>query len=468
MTLRFQQHFTLFPGVRLNLGKNGLSASIGVAGATLNVSPKGLRSTVGLPGTGVSFSNFKSWNGSHSPAPATQTPSIQPDFLGHDIRPIASAAVETLTSASMQEVQALLRKAKDQAKEIARKLETAESASLNAKLELQKRSSSIFRFFYKKRIAALNAALPELDEQIAELEAWKAGAKVNLAVQGSAEAMRLFGDLVRAFSLLSNASKTWDITGDRHINRVKERSYASRGLDRVPAKLFMSSSPYIQYDNSALVFENKNGEDIYLYPGLAVMERNDGAFALIDLRDLDFTYDGVNFVEEDSVPRDSDVVHHTWAKVNSNGSPDRRFKDNYQIPVCRYGQLLINGVNGVREEYLFSTDGATREFAAAFKRYKDALMAPEEPPRLQKLAIRPKEAIQKVGSTQIQFHFEFNCEECGSYMISVPNKDDNHNNVTCSGCGCLFGTFDELERAAKALGLKAVADGSLPVAEKES
>ncbi|MGI5583959.1 Uncharacterised protein [Escherichia coli] len=42
MSLRFRQTFTLFPGVRLNIGKRGISASIGVPGATVNVGKKGL------------------------------------------------------------------------------------------------------------------------------------------------------------------------------------------------------------------------------------------------------------------------------------------------------------------------------------------------------------------------------------------------------------------------------------------
>lgn len=54
MSLRFRQTFTLFPGVRLNIGKRGVSASIGVPGATVNAGKKGLRATVGLPGTGLS------------------------------------------------------------------------------------------------------------------------------------------------------------------------------------------------------------------------------------------------------------------------------------------------------------------------------------------------------------------------------------------------------------------------------
>ena len=50
MSLRFRQTFTLFPGVRLNVGKRGISASFGVPGATVNLRKRGLKATVGLPG----------------------------------------------------------------------------------------------------------------------------------------------------------------------------------------------------------------------------------------------------------------------------------------------------------------------------------------------------------------------------------------------------------------------------------
>ena len=60
MTWRFRRRFRLFPGISLNLSKNGLSSlSIGRPGATVNVpiAREGkTRGTVGLPGSGLSFS----------------------------------------------------------------------------------------------------------------------------------------------------------------------------------------------------------------------------------------------------------------------------------------------------------------------------------------------------------------------------------------------------------------------------
>ena len=54
MGLRFRRSIRLLPGVRLNLSRSGVSATLGAPGATLNV---GRRSalTLGIPGTGLSY-----------------------------------------------------------------------------------------------------------------------------------------------------------------------------------------------------------------------------------------------------------------------------------------------------------------------------------------------------------------------------------------------------------------------------
>ena len=55
MGFRFHRTIRLFPGLRLNVSKSGVSASIGTRGAWLTFGRKGTRTTVGLPGTGISY-----------------------------------------------------------------------------------------------------------------------------------------------------------------------------------------------------------------------------------------------------------------------------------------------------------------------------------------------------------------------------------------------------------------------------
>ncbi|WOE31983.1 MULTISPECIES: DUF4236 domain-containing protein [unclassified Acinetobacter] len=61
MGLNFRKSFKIAPGIRLNVGKKGVSSvSIGGRGARVSVGKRGTRTTVGLPGTGLSYSTFKS------------------------------------------------------------------------------------------------------------------------------------------------------------------------------------------------------------------------------------------------------------------------------------------------------------------------------------------------------------------------------------------------------------------------
>jgi len=54
MGFKIRKSLKIAPGLRINLSKSGVSASVGKPGATVNVGKKGVKSTVGIPGTGIS------------------------------------------------------------------------------------------------------------------------------------------------------------------------------------------------------------------------------------------------------------------------------------------------------------------------------------------------------------------------------------------------------------------------------
>lgn len=55
MGFRFRRSIGIAPGVRINLGKESISTSVGVRGANVTSGTHGTRTTVGLPGTGLSY-----------------------------------------------------------------------------------------------------------------------------------------------------------------------------------------------------------------------------------------------------------------------------------------------------------------------------------------------------------------------------------------------------------------------------
>ncbi|MEI7111219.1 DUF4236 domain-containing protein [Serratia sp. TMDUHS_CL] len=396
MSLRFRQTFTLFPGVRLNIGKRGISASIGVPGATVNVGQKGVRATVGLPGSGLSYTTPTfSYGAKHSvtnpPDPSAtdahlEIPETAPGNVPSNAKiympqagmnEISSASVEVLTSTSLLPLRDLLAKAREQRAEVKADLQEAIAEESKQKSELARRKSSLFRLFYKRRIAELEIKLPQTQAEISRLVSWEDSTKIAITFESSDASQRAYDAMVRAFDVLKSSVKKWDITADKAIDQFAERTLATRSVNRHPVTFDFSSTDLIQFTGRAMRFENANGDDILLYPGVAVMPRADGAFALIDLRELQISAEPRGFHEEDGVPSDASIAGHTWAKTNKNGSPDRRFKDNYQIPICIYGNMTFQSQTGVTEEYMVSNADAAQAFAEAVKRYQLSLTQTE-------------------------------------------------------------------------------------------
>lgn len=245
--------------------------------------------------------------------------------------------------------------------------------------ELNRRKGSLFRWFYKKRIAELEAALPITQAEVERLENWEDNTKIAVTFEAGDTAQRAYSSMVRAFDTLKLSSKKWDVTADRSTNQFAERTLANRRVDRHPVAFEFSSTDLIQFSGRAMRFENVNGDDILIYPGVAVIPRVDGVFALIDIRELQIAIEGVRFHEDESVPRDAEVVGQTWAKTNKDGSPDRRYRENYQIPICLYSQITFRSRTGLTEEYMVSNANAALAFVEALQAYQQSLAETDAP-----------------------------------------------------------------------------------------
>ena len=88
---------------------------------------------------------------------------------------------------------------------------------------------------------------------------------------------------------------------------------------------------------------------------------------LIDYSDFRISVSSVRFVETDPVPKDAQVVGQTWQYVNKNGTPDQRYKNNRQIPVCLYGQVFLRSSSGLNVELQISNIQNTRDFSALIR-----------------------------------------------------------------------------------------------------
>lgn len=135
----------------------------------------------------------------------------------------------------------------------------------------------------------------------------------------------------------------------------------------------MKEIPDIKANFNPLYFQNGNGADIYFYPNFIIVYSSKEKFAIIGLNELRFKFAPARFIETGTVPTDSKIIDRTWAKVKKNGTPDKRFKDNYQIPIVRYGNIALQTSTGLNEEYEFSNYEFAEAFASAFLSHQNTL-----------------------------------------------------------------------------------------------
>src|SRR5205814_7651270 len=79
---------------------------------------------------------------------------------------------------------------------------------------------------------------------------------------------------------------------------------------------------------------------LYLFPDRILVYQGSEVGAVL-YHDLSIELHPVGFVETEDVPSDAEVIGQTWRYVNKKGGPDRRFSNNRQIPIVRYGESSL-------------------------------------------------------------------------------------------------------------------------------
>lgn len=119
----------------------------------------------------------------------------------------------------------------------------------------------------------------------------------------------------------------------------------------VPAPV-IGSTPYLIIFLPSVILLNK-GSQQYMY----------------SYDQIQIVTDFCDMVEAETVPKDAEIIRYTWRFVNKDGSPDRRFNGNMQLPVCRYGIIRIIG-SDMNLEFQISNYSISSNIENAYNRYK--------------------------------------------------------------------------------------------------
>ncbi|MGN7864375.1 DUF4236 domain-containing protein [Chryseobacterium sp. 22458] len=367
MAWSYRKRIKVIPGVHLNFSKRGISTTIGVKGASINFSKSGTTLNTNVLG----FSNRYKLSGIQSrpdPIPLNPEPSV--NYTHFFEENIFSADIHEITSQNMQGIKEAIILAQQQKKDLnsdLRKITRTLSATKAKKI-----LSYVFLYgLIKKEIPQnSNRDIKAQQQAIKQTKEMIEKCYVNLDIDFDIDIKRKFEKVYESFKKLATSHKIWDITSAYSQDRVAMRSSASTIVSRREVHFALRTIPYIKSDYYALYMKNANGADIYIYPTFIVMYTNENNFAIIGINELNFQQTYTRFTETSTVPRDTKVIGQTWAKVNKNGTRDKRFKSNYQIPVVRYGNIRLSTMTGLREEYEFSNYELTEEFGKAFEAFQ--------------------------------------------------------------------------------------------------
>ncbi|WP_262152668.1 DUF4236 domain-containing protein [Chryseobacterium foetidum] len=368
MAWSYRKRIKIVPGVHLNFSKRGISTSIGVKGASLNFSSSGTRLNTSVFG----FSNSYKITG--NPSQRSQHPQSYPlpvpDYNQTFPDNIFSADIHEITSQDMSGIKESILVAQRQKIELEADLKKIKKALTFSKTKKIVSYILIYGFVNKKVVQAIDRDITAQKEVIIETQIVIDNSAISIDIQFDDPTKKKYERLYYAFKNLSTSHRIWDITGAHYQDRVVARSNASTLVNRREVKLGLKTLPIIKSNYEALYFQNINGADLYFYPTFVLMYTSNQNFAIIGIDELNLSITSVNFTETSAVPGDSKIVRKTWAKVNKNGTPDKRFKNNYQIPVVQYGRIYLSTSTGMNEEYQMSNFEFTKEFGEAFQEYK--------------------------------------------------------------------------------------------------
>lgn len=338
--------------LRFNLSKSGIGVSAGVKGLRFGIGPRGNYVHMGRGGLYYRATLLP-------PTPSRRSP-IQPDLSpSPQIPPGTHAPLEEIESADVSQI--------------------VDSSSRELLDELNRKRA-------KKRLWPVIAIVSVVMFCLGLASSWPTWLLLFLLGAGSVgtyaaysrdaleKTVVLFYDfdshmeaayaqLHSAASQLANCSAAWHIEASGKVHDRKYHAGASHLVRRKGTSIQKTEPPYVK-TNIETISIGVGRQTLHFFPDRVLVYDTNGVGA-VGYSELRVNVSATQFIESDSVPRDAEVVDRTWKYVNKSGGPDRRFKDNKELPVCRYEEIALSSASGLNEVLQLSRCGLGGDFARA-------------------------------------------------------------------------------------------------------
>jgi hypothetical protein len=311
-------------GVSTSVGGKGFRVTSGPRGTYVTVSAGGIRYRQRIDGQ---VNNVHP--AAHLPHPATQPPpQPQASTMG---TPVATADAESL-------------------------VELSSAATLEKLNQAGKEPAYAWMFLAGGGVlglvlAQIHVIVTLLDFGLTLYLAWLANSfdvyrrTFHLNYQMDQEASRRWSQLNQWVSSMGKSQRLWRVNTQDYTYDQKRNAGASSLLTRSRASV-QQRKPSLVESNITPYCLDIGGQQLFFFPDRVYVLQN-GVFGAVEYSSLQLAVDQTRFIEEEGVPSDSQVVGHTWRYVNKSGGPDRRFNNNYQIPIAQYGVVELKSPTGL-------------------------------------------------------------------------------------------------------------------------
>lgn len=338
--------------LRFNLSKSGIGVSAGVKGLRFGVGPRGNYVHMGRGGL--------YYRATLPPSTTSRKPPIQPDLSpSPQIPPGTHAPLEEIESADVSQI--------------------VDSSSRELLEELNRKRAKMSLW---PVVAIASAVILGLGVSLnwptwllsVLLVAGTVGTYVAHGRDALEKTVVLFYDfdsdmeaayaqLHSAASQLANCAAAWHIEASGKVHDRKYHAGASNLVRRKSTSIQKAEPPYVK-TNIETIAVGVGRQSLHFFPDRVLVYDVNGVGA-VGYPELRVDVSATRFIESDSVPRDAEVVDRTWKYVNKSGGPDRRFKDNKELPVCRYEEIALSSQSGLNEVLQLSRCGSGSDFAKA-------------------------------------------------------------------------------------------------------
>ena len=333
MGFRYRKSINLGGGFRINLSKSGVGYSWGTKGYRVTKTATGkTRTTASIPGTGISYvhETGKS-NKNKATSERKQTPQQMPTFDSnhYDTQNITNNVATEMVSEGLGEMLAAASKVI--------KLNTLAVVGLCVSFVLGCAFPILFLLtvaFAILMIYIQTKGLIDLDYTVDE------------------DQKTIVDERIQPMITITRCAKVWRIMQTSKVIDKKYASGASASVNRTICKA-TTKAPF-PFKANLQVASFKSGKETLLFLPDKLFIIQGSKIGALNYSDIKHASQKTRFIESESVPKDAQIVGQTWMYVNKSGGPDRRFKNNRQLPICLYGELELTSSSGLNTILIYS------------------------------------------------------------------------------------------------------------------